>query len=169
MAFGQPTLVQLSRSRLYGLLAIMIGFIVLSGALARIYGPVNPLLPLAPYLALVVYMLVARRLITGHHRRGCRAYARSDLEAAIVEMEASQEFFQRHRWLDRWRLVTLLSPSAISYREMALLDIGFFQAQLGRKDAAKAAYRRVLAEFPESSAARQTMKMIETFESPGIA
>ena len=157
MAFGQPSLVQLSRARLYGLLAIVIGFIVLSVSLARIYGPANPLLPLAPYLALVVYVLAARRLIDGHQRRGCRAAARGDLDAAIAEMEAGQDFFQRHRWLDRWRLLTLLSPSAISYREMALLNIGFFQAQLGRKDAAKAAYRRVLADFPESRVARQNL------------
>ncbi len=84
-------------------------------------------------------------------------------------MEASDASFRRHGWLDRWRLVTMLSPSAIGYREMALRNIGFFQSQLGRKEAAKTAYRRARAEFPESRVARQTLKMIETFEQPSAA
>ena len=166
MALGQPTLTQVSRARLLGLLAIVVGFVALAVFLAGAFGPERPLLPIMPYLALIAYMIAARRLIAAHHRRGCRAFARGDLETAIAEMEASDAFFLRHGWLDRWRLVTMLSPSAIGYREMALLNIGFFQSQLGRKEAAKTAYRRALAEFPESRVARQTLKMIETFEQP---
>lgn len=84
-------------------------------------------------------------------------------------MEASDAFFRRHAWLDRWRPVIMLSASAISYREMALLNIGFFNAQLGRKAAAKAAYGRLLDEFPESQIGKQTLRMIETFEQPDTA
>ncbi|NNG05743.1 MAG: hypothetical protein HKM95_16795 [Inquilinus sp.] len=167
MALGQPTLVQISAARLVGLVAVLLGMIVLSGMiLLVVLGRDQQIAILAPYLVPFVYMLTARRLVARHHRRGCRAYAGGNLEMAIAEMEASDAFFRRHPWLDRWRLVTMLSPSAISYREMALLNIGFFNVQLGRKEAAKAAYGRLLAEFPESQVGKQTLTMIETFERP---
>ncbi len=87
---------------------------------------------------------------------------------AIAEMEASYAFCQRHPWLDRLRYLTMLSASGMSYRELALINIGFFQSQAGRKDESKAAYQRVVAEFPHNMVGIQTLKMIETFESPGI-
>lgn len=164
MALNQPTILQTSRGGLFILVAVFLCALALSIYLARSYGPDTPFLPLTPYLALIAYALVSRRLIAGHHRSGCRAFRRGELDTAISEMEASYAFFQRRPWLDRFRSLTMLSASAMSYRELALLNIGFFQAQAGRKDESKAAYQRVVAEFPRNLVGAQTLKMIETFE-----
>lgn len=125
--------------------------------------------PLVPIMAYLAYSIGSRILIPRHHRRGMRALKRGDFDTAISQMDASYAFFQRHAWIDRFRWLTMLSPSAMSYREMALLNIAFFQTQLGRRDEAKAAYQRVVAEFPDSLVGKRTMTMIETFETPGAA
>lgn len=169
MLSNQPMIFQTSRTAFLVVFAIFLCMLGLSIFLSRQYGLVQPFLPLMPYLIFVAYLLLSRRLIAKHHRNGCRAFKRGDLESAISEMQASYAFFQRHPWLDRFRCLTMLSTSGMSYRELALVNIGFFQAQSGRGNEAKAAYRRAVAEFPESVVGRQAMKMIETFESPSTA
>lgn len=169
MAFNQPTITQTSRAGLLLIVAVLVFALALSIYLSRLYGPDAPFVPLTPYLALIAYALVSRRLIAQHHRSGIRAFRRGDLDLAISEMKASYAFFQRHPQLDRFRALTMLSASAMSYRELALINIGFFQAQAGRKDESKAAYRRLMAEFPDNMVGAQTLKMIETFETPSPA
>ena len=169
MAFNQPTIFQISRAGFFFFLVFVAGLMALSGFLASKVGPDHPFLPLTPYLAYIVLGFGPRKLFTKHHRRGCRAFHQGDPEAAIAHMEASYAFLQRHAWIDRFRFLTMLSVSAMSYRELALLNIAFFQTQLGRKDEATAAYHRVVAEFPGSLVGKQTLKMIETFETPGTA
>lgn len=81
---------------------------------------------------------------------------------AIREFEASYAFLSRYRWLDDYRCVFLMSPAAMTYREMALINIAFSYSQLG--DGAKTVeyYRRTLNEFPENQMARAALSMIES-------
>lgn len=98
--------------------------------------------------AYFVHSRGSRWLLTGAHRRGMRFFRAGHFEDAIAQYEQSYAFFSRHAWLDRYRALTMLSPSATSYREMALFNIANCQTRLGDRAAADVTLRRLMAEFP---------------------
>ncbi len=108
----------------------------------------------------VVYTFGARHFIASDNRRGLKAVALKDYDAAIEHFKKSYAFFSRHEWLDRYRSITLMSSSLWSYREMALMNI--ITANTRKKDfaAASEACRRVLEEFPENQIAQSTYDML---------
>ena len=83
---------------------------------------------------------------------------------AIARFEASYIFFTRHVWIDRYRSIVMMSPSAASYREAALINIAFCYAQIGQGAEAKNYYLRTLHEFPESGLAKAALTLIESIE-----
>jgi tetratricopeptide (TPR) repeat protein len=88
---------------------------------------------------------------------------------AIRDFQSSYSFFSRNSWVDRHRSITIMSPSAISYREMALVNIAFSYSQLSQGTNAKEYYRRALDEFPNSIMARAALRLIESVENPDRA
>jgi tetratricopeptide (TPR) repeat protein len=100
-------------------------------------------------VAYFVYSHGSRWLLTGAHRRGMRFFRAGHFEDAIAQYEQSYAFFSRHAWLDRYRALTMFSPSATSYREMALFNIANCQVRLGDRTAAEGTFRRLLKEFPD--------------------
>lgn len=123
---------------------------------------IGMMLGAATYLA---YSIGSRRLIPRDHRRGMHLYRNEQYAAAIQAFEESYVFFSRHRWIDRFRAVVLMSPSAISYREMALCNIAFCYSQLGDGQNAELYYRRAIYEFPNSGLAAAAIRMIESFRN----
>jgi tetratricopeptide (TPR) repeat protein len=119
----------------------------------------NPIL--VGSLAYLVLSFTLRRVIPAHHRAGLKLFRKERFAEAIPRFERSYEFFAKHRWLDRWRFLTLLSSSRISYREMALLNLAFCLAQSGQRDRALAEYQRALAEFPDSKVAQMAIRMLD--------
>jgi tetratricopeptide (TPR) repeat protein len=110
------------------------------------------------------YSFLVRMVLTRYHRRGMRHIKQYRFADAIADFEASYTFFSRHEWIDRFRSVILLSASATSYREMALLNIAFCYSQLGNGAEATQYYRRTLAEFPDSGMAIAALRLIESVE-----
>lgn len=108
----------------------------------------------------VAYTFGARHFIASANRKGLKAVARKDYDAAIEHFNRSYAFFSEHEWLDRFRSITLMSSSLWSYREMALMNI--LTANVRKKDfaAASEACRRVLEEFPENQIVRSTYEML---------
>jgi len=92
--------------------------------------------------AYLVYSFGSRKLFLGDHRRGMQHIQQREFEEAIPDFKAGYSFFTRHSWLDRYRAITVLSPSAMSYREMALLNIAFAYGQLGEGAKSKEYYLR---------------------------
>lgn len=126
---------------------------------ARALGAVEPFL-----WGAAIYLLVLVGLRFGiplHHRIGIRLFKRERFAEAVPHFEKSYEFFSRHRWLDSFRALTLLSSSRISYREMALLNAAFCLAQSGERLKAIEEYRRVLAEFPGSKVSEAALRLVE--------
>lgn len=113
----------------------------------------------AAYLA---YSIGSRTMIARDHRRGVRLYRKQEYSAAIQAFEDSYRFFARNPWIDRFRAVVMMSPSAVSYREMALCNIAFCYSQLGNGEKAESYYRRALDEFPNSGLAAAALRMIES-------
>jgi hypothetical protein len=109
----------------------------------------------------VTYSFGSRYLIPGAHRRGMKAMSLKDYDTAIDQFQRSYEFFSKHYWLDKYRGITMMSPSIWSYREMALMNVA--SANVAQKDfvAAQAACLRVLEEFPQNEIASSTIEMIQ--------
>ena len=105
-------------------------------------------------LLYLIYSKGSKSLFLRHHQRGIYQIRLGSFQEAIASFTLSYEFLNRHRWLDHYRWVTLLDASAISYREMALVNIAYARAQLHGDIASLADYRRALDEFPDSELAR---------------
>lgn len=120
------------------------------------------------FAAAIVYLVALfslRWLVAFHHRKGIRRFKRGRYERAIGEFRKSYDFFTRHPWIDRFRYVTLLSSSRVSYREMALVNIAFCHGQIGAGREAREYYERALAEFPDSELAKAALRMMESAQT----
>jgi tetratricopeptide (TPR) repeat protein len=118
-------------------------------------------------LAFLAYSRGSRALLLADHQRGMRLLQAGKYEAANEAFERSYRFLSRKPWIDRWRSVILMSPSAVSYQEMALVNIAFAYSQAGQGSEAKAAYERTLRHFPDSAIAQAALRMIEAVEQSG--
>ena len=74
------------------------------------------------YLAI---SLSLRNLIPRDHRNGMKKVKNENFKDAIFDFNKSYEFFDKNKWVDKYRFLTLLSSSRISYKEMALNNISF--------------------------------------------
>lgn len=114
--------------------------------------------------AFLIYSFSSRKLIPLAHRRGIRLAQTQQFEEAIRAHEESYQFFTRHSWLDRYRSITMMSPSAMSFREMALINIAFAYSQIGNGERSKEFYQRAQEEFPDSGMANAALNMIKSIE-----
>jgi tetratricopeptide (TPR) repeat protein len=114
--------------------------------------------------AYLIYSYGSRSLALGAHRRGLCLIRAARFEEAIRAYQESYDFFSRHAWLDRYRSVALMSPSAMSFREIALVNIAFAYSQIGNGEKAKEFYQRALDEFPTSAMASAALTLIESIE-----
>ncbi len=87
---------------------------------------------------------------------------KQDYAGAITAFEASYKFFSDNLWLDKYRYVTLLNASSMSYREMALCNIEFCYTQMGEGKKAAIYYRRVLDLSPENGIAQAGLNVLES-------
>ncbi|MCI0491167.1 MAG: tetratricopeptide repeat protein [Blastocatellia bacterium] len=104
----------------------------------------------AAYLA---YSFGSKAMLLSHHRQGISLINQESFQEAIRAFQASYARFSRWPWLDRFRFLTLLDSSAISYREMALCNIAYCYLRLGQTEQAQEYYRKALSQFPESELA----------------
>lgn len=108
----------------------------------------------------IVYSFGSRYFIASANRRGLRAIGRQEYDEALEHFKESYAFFARHPWLDRYRSITLMSPSVWSYREIALMNILTVHVRKKDFDAAAEACRDVLREFPQNQVAQNTYEML---------
>lgn len=102
------------------------------------------------------------RLIARDHRKGMMLVRQQQFNDAVPHFLQSYEFFDQRRWLDDYRAIFMLSPSAIGYREMALNNAGFCYSQIGDGANARKYYEQCLALFPESGVASAALKMMNS-------
>ncbi len=115
----------------------------------------------------IIYLAISlslRNLIPRDHRNGIKKNNEEKFQDAISDFEKSYNFFKKHEWIDKYRFITLLSSSKMSYKEMALVNIGFCYSQIGNGMKAKEYYERTLIEFPENGLAKSALKMIDSIE-----
>lgn len=120
--------------------------------------------PIVGSLFFIACSKISKRLLVGRHQQGMRLVRAGQFQAAIGHFQASYDFLSGHAWIDRWRCLTLLSASAMSFREMALCNIAFCCSQIGDGRSAKAYYERALREFPGSGLATAALNLITSAE-----
>ena len=154
MASTTPIIKQISWLSLVPQLAIL-ALLFLAADLLGAGDPV--VVAIVAYLAAFVFL---RWMVAAHHRRGMGLVKKQAFERAIEEFAKSLRFFEAHPWVDRYRYVTLLSSSRMSYREMALLNIAFCHGQIGNGRESKDWYEKALAAFPDSELAKSALRML---------
>ncbi|MDX2141209.1 MAG: tetratricopeptide repeat protein [Chloroflexota bacterium] len=118
-------------------------------------------------IALCIYVgwsFISKLLAFREHRKGMLLIRQEKYREAIEAFKRSYDQFADYPWIDRLRWLVCLDASAVSYREMALVNIAFCHVYLDEGEQAKQVYERVLQEFPGSMIARSAMRMIESFE-----
>ena len=113
------------------------------------------------FLSFVALFFILRYLIPKDHRRGVSLYKREKYNEAIPYFQKSYDFFSVHKWIDKYRIVTMLSSSKISYSEMARINKAFCLSQIGKKQESIEEYKKTLEEFPGSKIAEMSLKMLQ--------
>jgi tetratricopeptide (TPR) repeat protein len=135
-------------------LAILLSLMALGGLLWPSQGPIP---------GAILYLGLSYGLKYGvarDHKAGLSLVRRGNFEGALQRFRQSLRFFEQYPWVDRYRPVTLLSPSRMSYTEMALLNMAFCEVQLGRRAEARALYETCLTRFPDSVLAASSLRMM---------
>ena len=117
-------------------------------------------------LIYLILSYVLRVAVPKAHRQGVKLVKQRKFVEAIPLFESSIAFFARHPWVDKYRFLTLLSSSKISYREMALCNIAFCYSQLGWGIKAQQCYETILAEYPENGLAQAGLNMLNSMSIP---
>jgi tetratricopeptide (TPR) repeat protein len=127
--------------------------------------------PLLPVLIGAGFYLIWSRMssliLLRHHRTGIQFLRSGAYAPAIQQFEQSYALFSRFPWLDKHRWLTLLSPSALGYREMALNNIGYAFVQLKKFGKARDRYQQLLDEFPDGEMAESARSVIASIDKRG--
>lgn len=116
----------------------------------------------------LTYVLLSwglRFWFTRKHRSGMNHVREGKWEIAIPYFQQSLDYFTENRWMDKYRSIVLLTPSAMSYREMAMVNIAFCLGQLGQGRASREAYERALKEYPGSVIASTALNLMKAASS----
>lgn len=99
------------------------------------------------------YLSFSRALLLGAHTRAMKLFRRGNYPAAIAAFAASERYLAARPWIDNHRWLVVLSASALSYREIALFNIGKAQDKLGQTAQARRTFIRLLELAPRSQLA----------------
>jgi tetratricopeptide (TPR) repeat protein len=114
----------------------------------------------------LTYLIISfglRNLVAKDHRQGMKLVKQQQFENAIPLFEKSVAYFNKNNWVDKYRFLTLLSSSRMTYKEMGLCNIAFCYSQTSNGQKAKEYYEQTLKEFPENGLAIAGLKMINSF------
>ena len=137
------------------------------GALWFAYGTIIDQPFLAPLMASSTYLLASfllKRAFICHHMAGIALLRENRYQEALTKFQDSYDFFEKHPWIDKYRYITFLASSRISYTEMALVNAAFCCMQLHMVNEAKEYYQKALMIFPFSKIAKSALQEIEAYE-----
>ncbi|HRH66466.1 MAG TPA: tetratricopeptide repeat protein [Bacteroidia bacterium] len=112
--------------------------------------------------------MILRKSIAGDHRKGIRLVRLNKFAEAIPFFEKSYAFFTKNKNIDKFRFITLLSSSSMTYRELAMTNIAFSYTQIGNGQKAIEVYERVLEEFPDNGVAHTALKMLQSVKEKSV-
>ena len=116
-------------------------------------------------LGAITYSVLAlslRNFIAKNHRQGFQLVEQHKFAEAIPMFEKSVYFFTQHAWVDKYRFLTLLSSSKLTYKEMGLCNIAFCYSQTNNGQKAKEYFELILKEFPNNGMAITGLRMLNS-------
>ncbi|MGV8947705.1 MAG: tetratricopeptide repeat protein [Lutibacter sp.] len=137
--------------------------LILMGILVYLYflfGIKEPLI-----FGALTYLILSfglRNFVAKDHRQGMKLVNQHKYEEAIFFFEKSVEYFTRNSWIDKYRFLTLLSSSKLTYKEMGLCNIAFCYSQINNGQKAKEYYELTLKEFPKNGLAIAGLNMLNS-------
>ncbi len=112
--------------------------------------------------AVFAWIIGSRMLIFRPHRQGMALVRRKRFKEAIPYFRKSLEFFDRRSWIDRYRSIVMMSLSALSYREMAILNMAYCYSQMGDSAQARKQYEECRRRFPDCEQAIAAIQMVDS-------
>ena len=156
MASNVPTIKQISWLFIIPQL-VVIGLIIYGFHLAGFGDPI-----LLGALTYYVLAFILRNLISKNHRQGMQLVKKQKFAEAIPFFEKSVGYFSENNWVDKYRFLTLLSSSKMTYKEMGLCNVAFCYSQTGKGQKAIDYYKKALNENEENGLAKAGLKMLSS-------
>jgi hypothetical protein len=125
-------------------------------------------LPMAFFLSAILYSSIAmslRNTNSRNHREGVKLVKNAEYNHAIIEHKKSYEFFLKHPLIDKYRFITMLSVTRMSYSEMDLICIAYCCSKIGSGVLSKQYYEKALMRFPKSEMANNALELIKSVEN----
>lgn len=143
-------------------LVLIVAIAFLTASLSPALGFANGLIfAFALYFA---YLSVSRALLLVHHNRAMKLFRQGNFPAAIAAFAASERDLAARPWIDNWRWLVVLNASALSYREVALFNIGKAQDKLGLTNQARQTFTHLLEISPRSPVAPTIRVIIQLLD-----
>lgn len=114
---------------------------------------------------LVIYIKAMQQYLMRYARAAMRLMRAGKFEEALIPLQQGLEFYNEHPQLDRLRHVMLVTASLYSLRETVLMNIAYCYGQIGDKEKMVKHYERLAREYPENTAAQNTLRFIDTAQS----
>lgn len=159
MALTVPTVTQIAWTSLLPQLLLMGLFVYVF----YLFGIREPFI-----LGALTYLILSfglRNLIAKDHRKGINLVKQQKFADAISYFQKSVDFFSQNSWIDKYRFLTILSSSKMSYREMGLCNIAFCYSQIGNGTKAKEFYQQTLKDYPENGMATAGLNMLNSSDN----
>jgi len=115
------------------------------------------------------YVLAARRYFTRYHRAGIRLVKLQKFNEAVVKFKQGLDYFNKYPWIDRFRSIVVMSPSAMTYREIQLVNIAFCYSQMGDGQSARSYYEQCLQQYPANGIAISALRMMDAGQNKSDA
>lgn len=118
-------------------------------------------------MAALLYSLLAfilRRTVAKNHRMGITIIKEHRYQESIPYFEKSIVFFEQNDWVDKYRFITLLSSSKLSYKDMGLCNIAFAYSQIGEGEKAIFYYEKANVANPSNGLAIAGLNMLNSIK-----
>ena len=99
---------------------------------------------------MLLSVVVVRVILCSAHRRGIRLVRAGRFEEAMVAFKDSQQFWQRHPLIDRYRAFLLATATEQSFRTMARYNEAYCLVRLNRGAEALGILDTLLVENPSN-------------------
>ena len=139
-------------------------FLLLINYLLDVFKIASDFIPVIFYsiIILVLYQYLIRYTLTIEHAKGIILLKKGKFAEAIEHFSNSFDFFDKHRYLDKWRSILFLNPTQYDYRELALTNMAFCYTQIGNGDKAKELYEKCLREYPKNGIAFSALNIMNS-------
>ncbi|MBN2794676.1 MAG: hypothetical protein JXR88_04670 [Clostridia bacterium] len=108
--------------------------------------------------------ITLKKIVPKDLRKGMELVKAGQLRDAVTAFKSSYDFFTQKAWIDKYRVITMLSVSPMSYREMSLINIGFCYSQLEEVEKSRKIYEKILKEYPQNDIAKYALKQLPNIE-----